>query len=271
MKLSIIILDFEKSTRVLANVAALLAQKTDFDFEIIVAVNAANEAKKAKFAGLVNEPKIKFIFNAENLGYPRGINSAVQKSSGEILAIVNPDLICPDENSLAKLVAKIESDAKIGVLAPRQIRETDGQTEMTARAFPQLLNQIARRTWLRKIPGIRERVAHDEMQHLDLAREQQVDWLQSSFWIVRRNFWDELGGLDERFFLFMSDPDFCRRVWDAGKIVLFWPEVIVRADGLRASAGGFLAFFKKWTLRQHLRDALKYFGKWRGKKNPRDQ
>jgi len=263
MKLSVIILDFEKSTRVLTNVAALLQQKTNFDLEIIIAVNSTTESKKKKFESLAGNSKIKFIFNSENLGYPRGVNRAVANSSGEILAIVNPDIICRNENSLAKLVAKIAADESIGVLAPRQIRDSDGAVEMTIRAFPKLSNQIARRTWLRKIPGIRERVARDECRDRDLSCEQNVDWIQSSFWIVRRKIWDELGGLDERFFLFMSDPDFCRRVSESGKSVVFFPEIAVNADGVRCSSGGFLAFFKKWTLRQHLRDALKYSRKWR--------
>lgn len=270
MKLSVIILDFAKSTRVLENIAALLRQKTNFDFEIIVAVNAANEAKQNKFESLVGQPKIKLIFNAENLGYPRGINEAVKQSSGEILAIVNPDIICREENALQNLVDLFGQNPEIGVLAPRQIRDTDGAVEMTMRAFPKLSNQIARRTFLRNLPILRERVAHDECRDLDLAQTQKVDWLQSSFWIVARDLWEKLGGLDERFFLFMSDPDFCRRAWEADKTVVFWPEVAVAADGVRCSSGGFLAFFQKWTLRQHLRDSWKYSQKWRGKKNPRN-
>ncbi|MFH0776113.1 MAG: glycosyltransferase family 2 protein [Patescibacteria group bacterium] len=269
MKLSIIILDFEKSTRVLENVAALLRQKTSFDFEIVIAVNAANPEKKIRFAAITDSPKIKFIFNTENLGYPRGINAAVQNSTGQILAIINPDIVCRDHSSLQKLVAKIDNDPQIGVLAPRQRNDSDGSVALTIRAFPKLSNQIARRTFFRRLPILRARVEFDEMRHLDLEREQKVDWIQSSFWLVRRNLWDELGGLDERFFLFMSDPDFCRRVWETGKKVVFWPAVEVAADGVRCSAGGFLAFFKKWTLRQHLRDALKYSRKWLGRPSPR--
>ncbi len=270
MKLSIIILDFAKSTRALENIAALLRQKTNFDFEIIVAVNAATDAKKQKFATLVSQPKIKLIFNNENLGYPRGVNEAVKKASGEILAIVNPDIICREENALQNLVDFFGQNPEIGVLAPRQIRDTDGATEMTIRAFPKLSNQIARRTFLRRLPILRKRVAYDECRNLDLSQIQKVDWLQSSFWLVARDLWEKLDGLDERFFLFMSDPDFCRRAWEADKTVVFLPEVAVAADGVRYSSGGFLAFFQKWALRQHLRDAWKYYRKWHGKKNPRN-
>ncbi len=269
MKASIVILDFEKSTRVLANVESILRQNVDFDFEIVIAVNRATPQKREELASLANLPNVKLIFNEKNLGYPRGVNEAIKNSSGEILVIINPDIVCRDENALAKLVAKIENDEKIGVLAPRQIRETDNATEMTIRAFPKLSNQIARRTWLRKIPGIRKRVAFDEMQHLDYAIPQKVDWIQSSFWVVRRDLWNKIGGLDERFFLFMSDPDFCRRAWENGHEVIYYPKVLVGADGKRCSAGGFLDFFKKWTLRQHLRDALKYHAKYFRKKSPR--
>ncbi len=270
MKLSIIILDYEKSTRVIKNVESIFRQKVDFNFEVVIAVNRATPKKENELKPLLKFPAVKLIFNEKNLGYPRGVNAAVKNSVGEILAIVNPDIVFRDENSLQKMIEKIESDTKIGVLAPRQRNDSDGKTATTIRAFPKLFLQIARRTWLRRIPGIRGKVAFDEMQHLDYERTQKVDWIQSSFWIVRRNLWEKLGGLDERFFLFMSDPDFCWRAWEDGEEVIYFPEVIVNADGVRCSAGGFFSFFQKWTLRQHLRDALKYFWKHRGKQSPRN-
>jgi GT2 family glycosyltransferase len=150
----------------------------------------------------------------------------------------------------------------VGVAAPQQIDEDSGKIALTVRAFPKLRRQIARRTWLRYLPGVKESVAYDEMQHLDYSQTQSVDWLQSSFWILRHDLWNQLNGLDERFFLFMSDPDFCYRVWEAGFEVTYFPEVKVYADGLRCSAGGFSDFFTKWTLRQHLRDAVKYQAKY---------
>jgi len=287
LKVSIIILDFEKSTRVVKNVESIFRQKTNLDFEIVIAVNRATAQKKRELEPLRinprdtlpagrqvsgdNNPRVELIFNKENLGYPRGVNEAVKNSSGEILFIVNPDIMWRDENALAKLVNFLERNPKIGVLAPQQRNDSDGKTAQTIRAFPKLALQIARRTWLRRLPGIRKRVEFDEMRHLDFSKIQKVDWLQSSFWVVRRDLWEELSGLDERFFLFMSDPDFCWRVWNSGKEVIYFPEAVVAADGIRCSAGGFLTFFKKWTLRQHLRDAWKYRLKYFWQKNPRKQ
>ncbi len=275
MKVSIIILDFEKSARVVKNVESIFRQKLtpqisrELTFEVIISVNRATAEKKRELEPLRKFPQVKLIFNEKNLGYPRGVNEAVKNSSGEILFIVNPDIVWRDENALAKLVNFLEGNSKIGVLAPRQQNDSDGKTAQTIRAFPKLEIQIARRTWLRRLPGIRERVEFDEMRHLDYSKTQKVDWLQSSFWVVRRSLWEKLNGLDERFFLFMSDPDFCRRVWKSGKEVVYFPEVTVNADGVRCSAGGFLTFFRKWTLRQHLRDAWKFQLKYFWRKNPR--
>ncbi|MFH1375830.1 MAG: glycosyltransferase family 2 protein [Patescibacteria group bacterium] len=269
MKTSIVILDFEKSTRVLENVKSILRQNTDFDFEIIVAVNAATPAKRRRYESLQSNPRVKFIFNEGNLGYTRGINAAVKTARGGFICIVNPDIVWKETDTLSQLVKFLEDNPKVGLVGPRQINDPEGKVAMTVRAFPDLGTQIARRTWLRHLPGLREKVAHDEMQHLDYSKTQAVDWLQSSFWLLRKELWDDLGGLDERFFLFMSDPDFCWRVWESGHEVIYFPEATVHADGLRCSEGGFLSFFKKWTLRQHLRDAWKYRKKYRGKGSPR--
>ena len=86
---------------------------------------------------------------------------------------------------------------------------------------------------------------------------------------MRRELWEKLGGLDKSYFIFMSDPDLCFKCWKAGYEVIYNPQVVVHADGRRASDGGMVAFFQKWTLRQHLKDAVIYQLKHWWKANPR--
>jgi N-acetylglucosaminyl-diphospho-decaprenol L-rhamnosyltransferase len=269
MKASIIILDFLKSKRVVENVESIQKQLVDFPIEIIVVDNSRNEANAQKLRELEKFPNVKLIFNQKNLGYTRGTNRGASDATGEYLFIVNPDIIWSDPQTLQKMVDFLDTNSKAGIVGPKQVNDTDGQVAMTVRAFPKLFLQIARRTWLRRLPGIRKKVEFDEMQHLDYAKTQSVDWLQSSFVAIRRNLWEKFEGLDEGYFLFMSDPDICWKCWESGFEVIYYPEVTVHADGLRCSAGGFLSFFGKWTLRQHLRDAVKYYMKYRGKPNPR--
>jgi hypothetical protein len=96
-----------------------------------------------------------------------------------------------------------------------------------------------------------------------------VDWLQSSFFVIRKNLWDEIGGFNEDYFLFMADSEICLEAWKRGYSVKFFAETEVSADGIRCSAGGIKTFFTSWVLRQHLKDAVKYMWKHLFEKNPR--
>lgn len=269
MKLSILILDFLKSRRVVEGVTSLLKQQVDFPFEIIVADNSCNEENARKLRELEQYKNVVLVFNEKNLGYTRGVNAAAKQASGDYLLVLNPDIVCREPTTLRELVNFMDQYPNTAIMGPKQVDDPTGTVAMTVRAFPNFLLQVARRTWLRHIPGISAAVAHDEMQDLDHTKIQPVDWLQSSCCIVRRDFWESVGGLDERYFLFMSDPELAWQAWSQGKEVIYNPKTTVYADGLRCSAGGFLDFFQKWTLRQHVTDSLKYTLKHLGEKNPR--
>lgn len=269
IKASIVILDFQKSRRVCENVESIRRQKVAFDYEIIIVDNSCNAANAKKLDTLRGLPNVRVIGNAKNVGYIRGNNQGAALARGEFLLIVNPDIIWQDRQTLQKLVDFMEKHPEIGICGPKQINDSDGRVAMTVRAFPNIFLQVARRTFFRRWPLIKKWVAYDEMRHLDYDKTQQVDWLQSSFWIMRRELWNKLGGLDRSYFVFMSDPEMCWRVWKAGRQVIYYPDVCVHADGRRASEGGFLAFFQKWTMRQHVKDALIYQLKHLFRRNPR--
>jgi GT2 family glycosyltransferase len=268
IKASIVILDFLKSKRVCENVESLQKQQTDFDFEIIIVDNSCNLQNAEKLNTLKKFPNVQVHINPKNVGYIKANNQGADLAKGEFLLIVNPDMILAETNTLQKLIDYMEKHNDVGVIGPKQINDSVNQLAMSVRAFPNIFLQVARRTFWRKLPVIKNWVAYDEMQHLDYDKTQTVDWLQSSFWVTRKKLWQQLGGLNKAYFLFMSDPDFCFKCWEAGYKVVYYPEAKVYADGIRVSAGGFAAFFQKWTLRQHLKDALIYQFKHLGKGNP---
>jgi len=268
-KASIIILDFLKSRRVCENVESIEKQVVDFPYEIIIVDNSCKEENAAKLDTLLKYDNVQIHTNKKNLGYIRGNNLGVSLSHGEYLLIVNPDIIWRDGHTLQKLVDFMDKHPEVGICGPRQVNDNNNKVAMTVRAFPNIFLQVARRTFLRSWPLIKKWVAYDEMRHLDYDKTQVVDWLQSSFWIMRRGLWDRLGGLDKSYFVFMSDPALCFKCWQAGLQVLYYPQVTVYADGRRASEGGFMAFFQKWTMRQHVKDALVYQWKHLFRPNPR--
>lgn len=268
-KLSVVILDFLKSKRVVESVGSIRAQTTDFTTEIVIADNSCNAANAAKLREVEHLPAVRLIFNEKNIGYTRGVNAAARQAVGEYFLILNPDIVLRAPDTLQKLVDFMDQNPHVAIAGPRQIDEPTGTPALTVRAFPRVWVQIARRTWLRRLPFIRDVVAYDEMRHLDYTRTQPVDWLQSSCVIVRRDFWEAVGGLDERYFLFMSDPEICWQAWARDFEVVYVAETTVYADGIRASAGGFTDFFRRWTMRQHLADSLLFRLKHFGRRNPR--
>jgi len=235
-----------------------MKQKVDFDIQIIIADNSNNAENRKNLETLKKYKNITLIFNKTNLGYTKAHNVAAKKATGDYIFIVNPDILIKDQGTLQKLVDFMERHKDIAILGPKQIDDDVNKVAMTVRAFPKLSLQFARRTSLRNWPLIKKWVAYDEMRHLDYNKTQDVEWLQSSFIVVRRNFWEEVGGLEEKYFLFMSDPEICWQAWKRKKRVVYYPEVKVYADGIRCSAGGIKTFFKKWTMQQHLKDSFKY-------------
>jgi len=269
IKATAIILDFMKGARVVENVKSILAQETNFGLKIFVIDNSCDEKNAAILReGLHDLPGVKLVINKKNLGYIKAHNAVKDEIEGEYLFIINPDIIWKDGDVIQKMANYMDANPDIGILGPKQINDS-GETAMTVRAFPKLYLQVARRTFLRRLPILKSKVAYDEMRHLDYDKIQDVDWLQSSCVVIRTDLWSKIGGLCEDYFLFMGDVELCYQAWKNGLRVVYYPEVEVYADGKRLSAGGFKKFFQSWVMRQHVKDSVRYRLKYFFHPNPR--
>ncbi len=270
-KLTILVSNYSKASRVVENIKFILKQKTHYAFKIFVTDNSCNSEQISILKkGLKNFPEVKLIINKTNLGYAKGHNVILGQEVGDYILVINPDVLLKEEDTLDKIVNYMDAHLDIAILGPQQINDT-GEIAMSVRAFPKFYIQIARRTFLRHLPFLKEKVIYDEMRHLDYSKIQDVDWLQSSCVIIRRSFWDKIGGFNEHYFLFMADTEMCRKAWEMGYRVVYYPKTRVYADGLRLSAGGFIKFFQSWIIRQHVKDSLKYTFKYFASPNPRKQ
>ncbi len=268
-KLTVLVSNYSKAIRVVENVKLLLQQKTNFEFKIFVTDTSCNSKQiEILKRNLKKYPEVTLIINAVNIGYAKGHNVIKGKEVGDYILVVNPDVLFKEKNTVAKLVSFMDKHSDVAILGPQQIND-NGKIAMSVRAFPKFYIQVARRTFLRYLPFFKRKVAYDEMRHLDYTKTQDVDWLQSSCIIIRRDFWKKVGGFDEYYFLFMSDTEMCFRAWEMNYRVVYYPQVRVYADGKRLSAGGFLKFFQSWIIRQHVKDSLKYMWKHFHCNNPR--
>lgn len=270
---SFLILDYFKAEKVLKNISGILSQDYSGDIEIIIGDNSeSQENKKILEKGIEKLKKeieknqflysrnIHFLHFQKNVGYSKGNNALAEKSQGEYLCIVNPDIEWNNSQTLKTLIEYQENNEEVGIVAPRQ-KELSGKEALSIRAFPSFFTQIARRTLFRKISPFLEKVEKDEMQHINRNKTQEVDWVQSSFLVIHKDLWKNLDGFDESYFLFLADTQLCKDAWKMNKKVVHFADVTVYSDGIRCSEGGFFSFFISRTLQIHVLDSLKYFWK----------
>jgi len=266
-KILVMVLNFMKAERVLLAVKDILNQEGEFDIDLVVGDNSCDSKQAEILQVLDGQENVKLKIFASNLGYIKAHNLMAKDSDADYIFTINPDVLLKDSQTIQKMIDYMQLNPDCGVVAPKQM-DDDGTITMSVRGWPNLFLQVARRTFLRKLPILNKLVAKDEMQNLDYSKTQEVPWLQASFNCVRGDLWREVGGHDERYFIFMSDPEICWQSWKHGLKVVYHPVVTVYADGLRASAGGFKKFFKSWVMQQHLKDSIRFTLKHLFEKKP---
>ena len=265
-RVSVVIVDYFKADRVLQNVRGALGQVGDFQIDIVVVDNSCDEGNKRLLGQFDDVENVTVVYNDRNAGYTQACNQGAALSGGDYIFLVNPDIVWKSSSIVSHLLEQFRSDTSVVVIGTRQEND-DGTTPDTVRSFPNLVAQVARRTFLRKLPWFKGRVASYEVQNFDYSVTASVDWVQSSFMVVRGDFWTSIGGLDTNYFLFMSDPDICYKAWERGSRVLYMANIVVGADGKRCSAGGFRSIITSQVIRWHILDAIRYQLKYLLKSN----
>jgi GT2 family glycosyltransferase len=191
----------------------------------------------------------------ENLGLGAGWNRGMREArTGRYFLIVNSDAWLVGD-AAAKLAAFMDEHPEAGYVGPRLLNP-DGTLQRSARGFPTLWRLATEYLFLRKLaPGTRALNAfyaggfrHD--------RVYDAEFLMGACMLVRREAVERVGGLDERFFLFSEETDWCYRFRQAGWKVLFYPGAeVVHVGG--ATHGGRL--FRE-QVRSHLRFLAKHHG-----------
>lgn len=268
MKLSIIILfTFDKEAIYVRNILQwILKNEPQCPYEVVIVSNG----NKSKYAQIKEENQenhqFKFILNSKNLGYGQGNHQGILASQGEYVLILNPDIELYKGN-IDLMVQYLENQKNVGVLAPQLIYE-DGTTQDVYRRFPNFLDFIIKRTLLHKLPVFKYRLFKYLMHDKNPELIEDVDWVVGACLLIRRKMYDEVGGFDPRYFLFLEDTDLCRLMWEKGYRVVYFPRAKATHYHERLSEGGIIDIFRKKTVRIHIKSALKYFWKYMFRKVP---
>jgi N-acetylglucosaminyl-diphospho-decaprenol L-rhamnosyltransferase len=266
VRLSVIIVNYNSCDDLARCLASLRSHAPACEHAVVVVDNASREPGLAEVRQ--RHPEVRWVMNHENVGYARGVNRGLAEVEAEYALILNPDIeVLP--GSLDALLALADQRPRAGIIGP-QLLNPDRTVQASARRFYTFTTLLLRRTPLgRLFPNARS-VREHLMLDFDFLSERAVDWVLGGAMLVRRRARERTGPLDERFFLYFEDVDWCYRMWQAGWEVLYTPAASLVHGHRRASAGGafrrafwlhmgsFISFYEKWGMLVYL---LKRWGR----------
>jgi GT2 family glycosyltransferase len=165
-------------------------------------------------------PEIHYKRMERNVGFARGVNFAAHVAGGDFFLLLNSDArLAPDALQLA--LEWMRADPGCGV-GGAQLLHASGRKQNSIANFPslatELLNKFLLRVlWPKRFPG----------KEQEYGEPMEVESVTGAFFLVRRQVWEKLGGMDERFFFFLEETDFCLRARQAGYATVHLPRVRV--------------------------------------------
>lgn len=170
-------------------------------------------------------PQVNLIESGANLGFSAGNNVALRRCQGRYALLLNPDTRVVHD-ALTVLLDYAETHPELGVVGP-QLRYGDGSLQPSRRRFPTLMTALMESTlfhqWWPRNPWAQRYIMADTPD--DLAQE--VDWVVGACMLVRREAFEQVGLLDESFFMYSEELDWCRRIAAAGWRVAYLPQAVV--------------------------------------------
>lgn len=233
MDVSIIIASWNTRDVLRNCLKSVYEQTKDILFEVIVIDNASSDGSiemlKADFSQVI------LIGNTDNRGLAAANNQGISLAKGRYILLLNSDTIIL-ENAVAKTIVYADKHSSAAVVGC-QVWENSDTIQMTCFRFPSVVNLFLSTFRLNRVFKHNRILGREWMLWWDRNNEREVDVISGSFMLVRRKVIDEVGLMDEDYFLYYEETDWCYRFAKAGWKMLFWPKArIVHYDGGRNSS-----------------------------------
>jgi GT2 family glycosyltransferase len=269
MELSIIITNYKNPELLKVCIDSVKKAVTlpESEYEIIVADSATEE--KTEMMMREDYPKALFIPFKENVrSFQLLVRCAYEKSSGRYILILNGDILAK-EKSIDLLMDYLKSDPSVGILGPRLLNFNE-TLQYSCFRFYSPLTIVYRRTFLGRLGFAKKHLDHFLMADYDHKAAREVDWIMGSAMMTTREAVEKIGLMDSRFRMYMEDTDWCRRFWENGYKVVYFPDSQMFHYHGRGSAskGVLTALLSNRLTWIHIASAVKYFWKYAGKPAP---
>jgi GT2 family glycosyltransferase len=252
MDLSIVIVSFNTRADLERCLQAIHDAPARRSHEVIVVDNASADGSAAAAR---RWPDVRVIETGENLGFACGTNIGIRASSGINLLLLNSDTLVPP-GALDLMIDELDRHPDVAVVGPRLV-DAAGRAELSFGRMVGPVNELRQKTLMR---------GHAEPSGIistsvDRAtrREQFPDWVSGACLLVRRRDAEAVGLLDERYFMYLEDVDFCAAIRARGRRVLFTPAVEV--VHLRGQSSRSAPATAASTAREYRRSQVAFYAK----------
>lgn len=252
MKLSVIIVSWNVREDLIRCLRSIFENSPACEFEVVVVDNASSdgtaECIKRDFTAVA------VIANEQNRGFAGANNEGIQKAGGQYIFLLNPDTIV-HKGSLDTLIGFMDNNPDAGACGPKLLN-TDGTTQASVRRFPTFRGALYRHSVFRLTGIFRAQYRKWLMKDFEYDRQADVEQLMGSALLIRRSAIEQVGMMDERFFMYYEEVDFCYRLKQRGWRIVFVPEATITHLGGRSAGqvpaarrammfASMLAFFRK--------------------------
>mgnify|MGYP000436249468 CR=1 FL=1 len=213
MDLSIVIVSWNTRKLLEACLRSVYAETRGLTFEVFVVDNASVDGSPEMVERAF--PQVRLIRNAANVGFARASNQALRLSRGRYVLLLNPDTVILDQ-ALVRMVHFMDQHPDIGALGPK-ILTAEGEVDLRcARRFPSLLSELLELTRLSARFPHNRLFGNYLMSYWDHNDSREVEVLMGACLLVRREAMEQVGLLDENFYMYGEDVDWCYRLRKAG-------------------------------------------------------
>ena len=252
MGLTLVIVHYRTREPLARLLASLRAARPEPLREIVI-VNNSGEPLDDLVSGSGFPTRV--LSPGENLGYARGVNAGIRAATEEDILILNPDIqVLP--GSVEALVRCAEERPRAGIVVPKLVFP-DGTLQLSVRRFYNAKTLLLRRLPLGPMAEKSRAVREHLMADWNHEETRPVDWALGAALLARRRAMRAVGLMDERYFLYFEDVDWCQRMWRHGFEVVYCAESRMVHEHQRASAR-----LKPRSWRAHLAGLLRFAEKW---------
>lgn len=165
---------------------------------------------------------VRLIVNDENIGFSRANNLGIKLSQGEYLFLINPDVEFIDD-CIGKICQFMDENPDVAMCGPR-ILNSDGTLQFSCRNLPSIWNHLCFAFGLHRIFPQKKWSCNELMSWFDHTSSKDVEAISGCFLTIRRAILNDVGLMDERYFMYSEDVDWCKRFREKSKRIVFFPK-----------------------------------------------